>query len=111
MKTKPNGIQIVKRNKPTKKTYIRETPYTVFQPTHAQSELRLNFGDAAKLAKGRRGLAPNGLPWAAYFTNILQSGIRSEYAKEKLPKWKARLRRELPDEAEKIISRVEIILS
>jgi len=91
--------QVVVRTKPNLTVYIRKTPYTILYPTPAQKDVRDLFKKAAELAKGMKGLAPDGLPWAAYFVKLFLSGYRSLKRKERVPKWLERyvmLRRVAP---------------
>jgi len=65
------GIQLVGRGRVSwakKPFWLRNAPYTVGPYAHdGQIEVRLKFADAASKAKGKTGLAPDGLPWAAHY--------------------------------------------
>jgi hypothetical protein len=67
--------------------YLRAAPRSILFPTDAQIEARLKFSEAAKQARGLKGLCPcHGLPWAAHFVKVGASGFRSEEAEERRPK-------------------------
>ena len=65
------GLQIAFRKRMTwtsKPYWIKNAPYTVGPYAHdGQLEVRIRFGEIASKAKGKKGLAPDGLPWAAHF--------------------------------------------
>jgi hypothetical protein len=79
--------QLVFRTKPRPFAYLRAAPRSILFPTDAQIEARLKFSEAAKQARGLKGLCPcHGLPWAAHFVKVGVSGFRSEEAEERRPK-------------------------
>jgi len=85
------SLQLVVRNKPRRKAYLRSPPYTILYPKPAQRDIRRRVAKAAGKASGLRGLAPDGLPWAAHFVKRELSGYRSAEPKaEKEPLWKRR---------------------
>ena len=92
--TLPYWLVLVRRRKPREKWYVRAYPRTAIMPTLAQVEQRIRFGEAAKRAKGRRGLAPDGLPWAAHFVKEGASGPLPEELRKppREPEWLRRLR-------------------
>jgi hypothetical protein len=56
----PRPIQFVVRSKPRKVAFFRAKPRTAYEPTPAQVRARVEFGLAARRARGRRftGLLP-----------------------------------------------------
>ena len=86
-------LQLVWRRRPRGTIYIRRAPYTILLPTRAQRMVQGLFAEAARLARGRTGLAPNGLPWAAYYVQLLLRGYRTAYRREREPLWLREYRR------------------
>jgi len=82
-------VQTVIRTKPRLKVYARAYPVTALAPKDAQVNRRIAFAEAAKKAKGLKGLAPDGLPWAAHFVKEELSGKTApkELKYVKKPKW------------------------
>jgi len=78
------GIQLVGRGRVAwakKSFWFRNAPYTVGPWAHdGQIQVRLTFADAAHRAKGRKGLAPDGLPWAAHEVKTALTGYRASRA-------------------------------
>ena len=89
----PLLLQLVWRRRPRDTIYVRAAPYTIIHPTHAQRESQRAFAEAARLARGKRGLAPDGLPWAAHYVRLLLTGYRTGLAREGKPRlWEEQLR-------------------
>jgi len=86
-------VQIVWRRRPRDKIYIRAKPVTTKMPKDAQIERRLAFARAASLARGKRGLAPDGLPWAAHHVKEMLKGTKApeEIKYKKEPEWLKRI--------------------
>jgi len=86
-------LQIVTRRRPRLKTYVRAAPVSIRHPTDAQLVQRLRFAEVARRAKGKRGLAPDGLPWAAHMVKEQLKGVEAPRGlrKEKVPEWRRRL--------------------
>jgi len=86
-------LQVVTRRKPRLKIYVRAAPLTRKFPTDAQVVQRLRFAEAARRARGKKGLAPDGLPWAAHMVKTQLKGVEApkELKKERIPEWKRRL--------------------
>jgi len=84
-------LQLVVRRKPRLTIYLRESPSTITYPKDAQIDTRLAFSRAAKKAKGKKGLAPDGLPWAAHYVKEELKGRRSPYRYRRKPKWMLRI--------------------
>jgi hypothetical protein len=77
----PFDIQIVNRQG---KKYVRAVPKTAFEPTPAQIEARIKFGEIASLVKGIKGLDPEtGRPKASVAVEELMKGKTFEPHKEK----------------------------
>ena len=88
----PLMLQLVWRRKPRDTIYVRAAPYTIIHPTHAQRESQRAFAEAARLARGKKGLAPDGLPWAAHYVKMLLTGYKTGLAREKPRLWEEQLR-------------------
>lgn len=59
---------------------LRNAPYTIESPTLGQIETRVEFGEAAKAARGKRGLDPEtGLPGAASVTAKAMRGFHAPH--------------------------------
>ena len=73
--------------------YIRAKPVTIENPKDAQVLTRLKFAEIAKKAKGKKGLAPDGLPWAAHYVKEGMKGFRTpeEVKYKRKAKWEERL--------------------
>jgi len=84
-------LQLVVREKPRRKVYLRGAPRTILQPTEAQKEVRRRVAEAARKAAGLKGLAPDGLPWAAHFVKQELTGFKSRRRVEKPREWEFRL--------------------
>ena len=70
--------------------YVRAPPSHIWNPSPAQLDVRIKFGEIAMKAKGKKGLEPiTGLPWAAYYVKkYLKGYISPAPRREKpLPKW------------------------
>jgi len=86
-------LQVVVRRRPRLKVYLRALPVTAESPKDAQLERRSAFGEAATEAKGKRGLAPDGLPWAAHHVKERLRGTEAprELRVVRVPKWREEL--------------------
>lgn len=81
-------LQLVSRQKPRKTIYTRAAPVTMINPTNAQLETRIRFAEAAKKARGLKGLCPTcALPWAACLVKREMSGHEITQKKAKIPRW------------------------
>lgn len=68
------GVQFCKAPWWSKKPfYLRNPPYTILSPHKGQVETRINFGEKASAAKGRRGFE-EGLPVVAAHVKKTVSG-------------------------------------
>ena len=75
-------LQLVVRRRPRLKIFFRELPPTYFIPRDAQIHMRIKFAEAAKKAKGKKGLCPcHGLPWAAHY---VKEALEGKQAPEEL---------------------------
>jgi hypothetical protein len=85
----PRPIQLVVRSKPRTVVFFRAKPRTAYEPTPAQIRARMEFGLAARRARGRRftGL----LPPAAEEVRALRG--RSFGGRPREPVWLRVLRR------------------
>jgi hypothetical protein len=86
----PRPIQLVVRTRPRVTVFFRAKPRTAYEPTPAQIRARIEFGLAARRARGRRftGLLP---PAAEEVARALKG--RSFGGKPREPLWLKILRR------------------
>jgi len=88
-------MQVVRRRRPRLTIYKRATPVTIYYPTNAQLDVRLVFTIASSLACGKKGLSPTGLPWAAYYVELLLRGYSSKFRKRKSTRLEDEIKRML----------------
>jgi hypothetical protein len=86
----PRPIQLVFRAKPREIAFFRAKPRTAYDPTPAQVRARIEFGLAARSARGRRFKGP--LPPAAEEVRRALKG-RSFGGRPREPVWLRVLRR------------------
>ena len=86
-----SSVQLVWRRRPRETLYVRAAPLTMLFPTRAQREVRERAREFIKLAKGKKGLAPDGLPWAAHYLRLGMAGFRASTRKRKPKLWEVRL--------------------
>jgi len=79
-------LQIVYRRRPRTTVYVRLAPANIWFPTEHQRRVREIFAEAARLARGLKGLAPDGLPWAAHFVREALRGRRIG-RKKRVARW------------------------
>jgi hypothetical protein len=79
------NLVLVKRRR-KKAPYVRAMPETAREPTPAQVEVRIRFGELAGKARGAKKTGPD-LPAAEAVRGM--KGERSELRRERLRKWEA----------------------
>jgi hypothetical protein len=79
----PRPIQLVVRTRPRTVAFFRAKPRTAYKPTPAQVKARIEFGLAARRARGRRFTGP--LPPAAEEVRALRG--RSFGGRPREPVW------------------------
>jgi len=91
-----DGVVLAFRERPRRVVYLRARPAA--EPSPAQADVRVRFGEAARRARGVRGFLPDPetgrlLPAAAALAAASVRGYRSPRPRRvREPKWVARLR-------------------
>ena len=100
-----SGLQLVSKGRATwaeKEAWLRNPPHTAANPTLGQLEVRIQFGELARTAKGTKGLqtittgpkAGKKVPGAAKVIAERMYGYRAPH-REDPSRWESRLRRTL----------------